>query len=312
MNSYGVANAYGNLRCVLMHRPGPELDLVTSDNLEEFHFTKPVNGEQFLVEYDQMLSLFREHGAEVLLLTEILKDDRDSMHYINLRPNMTYTRDLASVFRGGAILMSPFLKGRYGDQRMLGRAFRKLGVPVLGSIEPPGYLEGGGVTMIGDDTVVASLCDRANEYGLSALRNLVLGKEAKYFLEVPLPFGNIHIDGVFMILDEHLCLLHEKTFRSFPCTLYEDGKSEPQHILFQEFLEQRRITWIPINDQERRSGHLNVVVTQRGKKAIGFSKAQRVALEMKKFGWQLDTFPEDELFLGNGGPHCMTCPISVL
>jgi hypothetical protein len=117
---------------------------------------------------------------------------------------MTYTRDLAAVFAHGAVLMGPFLKGRWGDQRMLGRAFRKLGVPILGTVDAPGYLEGGGVTLIGEDTAVASLCDRANEAGTRALRDLILGKEVKYFLEVPLPFGHIHVDGIFMVVDSAL------------------------------------------------------------------------------------------------------------
>jgi len=312
VNHFGVRNAYGTLARVLMHRPGAELDLVNRNNLEEFHFDRPVNREKFVSQYDQMIYLFNEHGAEVLFLTEILKDDSDSLDYIRLRPNMTYSRDLATVFGTGAILMSPFLKGRYGDQRMMGRAFRKLGVPLLGAIKPPGYLEGGGVTIIGEDTVVASLCDRANEVGLRSLRNIVLGKDAKYFLEVPLPFGNIHIDGVFMVLDERLCLIHEKTFDVFPCILYEDGNPEPRHVLFREFLDQRGIKCIPITDEERKGGHLNVVVTQKGKRAVGFSKATRVAAEMKKYGWTLDTFPEEELFAGNGGAHCVTCPLLVL
>jgi N-dimethylarginine dimethylaminohydrolase len=311
VNHFGVRNAYGDLVRVLMHRPGTELDRVNAGNLEEFHFSRPVDRGKFLSEYDQMISLFQDQGTEVLFLTDVLKEDRDSLNYIQLRPNMTYTRDLANVFGNGAILMSPFLKGRYGDQRMMERAFRKLGVPLLGAIEPPGYLEGGGVTMIGDDTIVASLCDRANEFGLRALRNIVLGKEAKYFLEVPLPFGNIHIDGVFMMLDEKLCLIHEKTFDVFPCVFYEDGNREPYHILFREFLDHRGIDCIPITDQERKGGHLNVVVTRRGKRAVGFRKAIRIAEEMKNHGWTLDTFPDDELFSGNGGPHCMTCPLLV-
>ncbi len=61
---------------------------------------------------------------------------------------MTYTRDLAAVFSRGAVLMGPYLKGRRGDQAMMARAFRRLGVPILGAIEPPGFLEGGGVTLI--------------------------------------------------------------------------------------------------------------------------------------------------------------------
>ncbi len=215
MKHFGVPNEFGNLRRVLMHRPGVELDLVRMSNLEEFHFARPVNRERFVADYDAMLDLFRSHGAEVLLLREILKTDSDATGYIDRRPNMTYTRDLAKVFSNGAVLMGPYLKGRRGDQWMMERAFQRLGVPVIGAIEPPGFLEGGGVTLIGEDTVVASLCDRANEVGTSMLRDLILGKDVKYFLEVPLPFGHIHIDGIFMVLDERLALIYKDAFEYF-------------------------------------------------------------------------------------------------
>ena len=96
--------------------------------------------------------------------------------------------------------------------------------------------------MIGEDTAVASLCDRANEAGTRALRELLLGKDVAYFLEVPLPFGRIHIDGAFMVLDEKLCLVHEPTFEIFPCRLYEAGKAWPRHVMFLEFLAEREGT----------------------------------------------------------------------
>ena len=166
--------------------------------------------------------------------------------------------------------------------------------------------------MIGQDTVVASLCDRANQEGTRQLRDLVLGKEAKHFLEVPLPFGNIHIDGIFMVLDEHLCLIHEPPFETFPCRLYTAGQLEPQHMMFKEFLESRDFHCIPITETERRAGHLNVVVCERGKSAVGFESAQRVAGEMRKHGWELARFRADEMIRGNGGPHCMTCPLLVV
>jgi N-dimethylarginine dimethylaminohydrolase len=224
---------------------------------------------------------------------------------------MTYTRDLAAVFSRGAVLMGPHLKGRKGDERMMGRAFARLGVPVLGAIEPPGYLEGGGVTLVGDDTVVASLCDRANEEGTRALRDMVLGKDVRYFLEVPLPFGHIHIDGIFMVLDEKLCLIYADSLRVFPCRLYEAGRVEPRHVMFPEFLESRGFTCIPITLEERREGHLNVVVTERSRRAVGFAAAARVKAEMARHGFDLATFPSDELFMGRGGAHCMTCPLLV-
>jgi N-dimethylarginine dimethylaminohydrolase len=309
MKNFGVRSASGSLKKVLMHRPGIELHRVTASTLEEFHFQRPVDVDLFISQYEGMLSLFRDHGVELLLLREVLQNDADSVRYIDHRPNMTYTRDLATVFQNGAVLMGPYLKGRWGDQQMIARAFRRLGIPILGAIEPPGFLEGGGVTMIGEDTVVASLCDRANQEGTKQLRNLVLGKEAKFFLEVPLPFGHIHIDGIFMVLDERLCLIHEPPFEAFPCRLFTAGESEPSHVMFGEFLQSHGVQCIPITQPERRAGHLNVVVTRRSESAIGFESAQRVASEMQKYGWKLATFPADEMIRGNGGPHCMTCPV---
>jgi len=311
LNQWGVPNAYGDLKTVLMHRPGAELGVVTEANLREFNFDAPVDRDKFLREYDAMLALFAVHGVDCLLLADVLKDDADSLHYMAHRPNMTYTRDLARVFGAGAVLMGPHLRGRWGDQHILGRAFRKLGIPVLGGIDCPAFLEGGGVSMIGDDTVVASICDRANQSGTAALRKLVLGTAAEYFLEVPLPFGHIHIDGLFMVLGERLAIMHADSLAVFPCKLYRAGEPEPRHLMFAEFLEQRSIEVIEISDAEMRAGHLNVVVTQQGKKAIGFATAVRLGEEMAARGWTLDTFSPDTLFDGNGGAHCMTCPIHV-
>lgn len=294
-----------------MHRPGDELSLVTEDTLKEFHFDRPVHPDRFIDQYDTMLGLFQAHGVDALLLTDVLRDDDDALGYIRHRPNMTYSRDLAAVFETGAVLMSPHLKGRWGDQLMMGRAFARLGIPLLGAIEPPGFLEGGGVTHIGEDTIVASLCDRANETGTRMLRDLVLGTNARYFLEVPLPFGYIHIDGIFIVLDRDLALVYPPAFRVFPCRLFEEGKSEPRHVMFEDFLASRGIRTIALTRTERDEGHLNVVVTKRSESAVGFATAKRIGSEMARFGFRLATFPAGELFKGNGGAHCMTCPIAV-
>jgi N-dimethylarginine dimethylaminohydrolase len=81
--------------------------------------------------------------------------------------------------------------------------------------------------------------------------------------------------------------------------------------MFEEFLDARGFAMIPITQEERKRGHLNVVVTRRSETAVGFERAIHVAAEMAKRGWRLDTFPADELFKGNGGAHCMTCPVLV-
>ncbi len=311
-SSWGVKSAHGTLKSVLMHRPGEEIDVVTKENLKVFNFDEPVNRDVFQSEYDVMVSQFRYHGVEPVFLTDVLKNDEDSLNYIKHRPNMTYTRDLAAVFKTGAVLMGPHLLGRWGDQDIVGRALKKLGIPILGSIDCPSFLEGGGVTMIGEETVVASICDRANQSGTRDLRNLVLGKNAKYFLEVPLPPGHIHIDGLYMTLDSNLAVCYIPALNILPCRLYEAGKSDPTHIMFGEYLDSQGIKIIEINKNEMRGGHLNLVVTQEGKKAIGFETARRLSGEMEKLGWKVAKFPSETLFKGNGGAHCMTMPLHVV
>lgn len=311
INNWGVKSAHGDLKSVLMHRPGAEIDVVTEKNLEIFNFDEPVDREVFTAEYDNMVSQFNDHGVDCIFLTDILKNDEDAINYIKHRPNMTYTRDLATMFSSGAVLLSPQLLGRWGDQVIVGRALKQMGIPILGAIDCPQFLEGGGVTMIGEDTVVASICDRANQSGTKALRDLVLGGEVEYFLEVTLPPGHIHIDGLYMTLDENLAVAHLDPLNILPCRLYKAGDEQPRHIMFSDYLESRNIKVIEIDEQEMRGGHLNLVVTKKGKKAIGFECAARLGLEMSKYGWQVSTFASDTLFKGNGGAHCMTMPLVV-
>jgi len=75
MSGFGVKTAYGDLKRVIMHRPGAELKKVTDQTLKEFNFTRPVDPERFVSDYDAMLSVFQRHGVETLLLRDILKDD---------------------------------------------------------------------------------------------------------------------------------------------------------------------------------------------------------------------------------------------
>jgi N-dimethylarginine dimethylaminohydrolase len=309
MPSWGRPTAFGDLVSVIMHRPGRELRAVTDRTLKDFNFDRPVDVERFAAEYDGMLEVFHGHGVDTVLVRDVLREDVDAQQYMDHRPNMTYTRDLAAVFASGAVIMRPHLRGRWGDQEMLARVFTRLGVPILGTIDAPGFLEGGGVTIIGDDTAVASICDRANDTGTRMLRDLVLGRDVKYFLEVPLPSGHVHIDGLFMMLDERLCIVHEPSLSVYPCRLYEAGHRDYTHVMFMGHLESRAMTCISITDEEHLAGSLNMVVTRRGRRAIGYRHTQSLAPALARHGWELSTFESSEMVAGRGGAHCMTCPL---
>ena len=80
--SFGVRSAFGTLERVLMHRPGPELDVVTSATLDEFNFARPVDRTRFVAEYDAMLNCFTKHKVDrdeiIRALESILRELRSS------------------------------------------------------------------------------------------------------------------------------------------------------------------------------------------------------------------------------------------
>ncbi len=279
---YGAQTEFGKLKRVLMHRPGRELGCVTDDTWRTYSFRRPVDKAKFQSEYDTLTESISEAGADVVLLTDVLKDDEDALAYIARRPNMCYTRDLAVVMDKGAVLMSMGIKGRKGDPWVIGRAFEKLGVPILGAIEPPGIIEGGGVQFMDERTVIVSLCDRSTEVGIKHFCELVLGSCVERVVMVIVPNGQIHIDGSLMFVDRRLALCHLASLDLQPSVVFEKGKS-PRYTFFSDFAREHEVEIIETTLEERRAMAINFVCTAP-LQAVGWSWATRLGDEIRKRG----------------------------
>jgi len=79
VTGFGVRTAYGSLKRVVMHRPGPELEQVTAQTLREFNFERPVDRGRFVADYDAMVRRVQGHRVETLLLRAILRDDAGAL-----------------------------------------------------------------------------------------------------------------------------------------------------------------------------------------------------------------------------------------
>ena len=304
---YGAQTEYGNLKRVLMHRPGRELQLVTDDTKRSYGFRRPVDSSLFQSEYDALTESISEAGADVLLLTDVLKDDPEALSYIARRPNMCYTRDLAVITHGGAILLAMALKGRMGDPWIIGRAMEKLGVPILGAIEAPGLIEGGGIQFMDERTAVVALCDRANEVAIKQLCDLLLGKHLDELVMVMVPDGNIHIDGMLMFVGPRVAIGHMASLDLHPTVVFRPGV-RPRYTFFGDYLEKRGVDLIATTAQERAEMSINFVATAP-LQAVGWRWATRLTGEIEKRGGKVWSVDGAELVNGNGGPHCLTCPI---
>ena len=72
MGEFGVTSEVGALRAVLLHRPGAELSRLTEANRDQLLFDVVPSIGQMRAEHDAFARVLSEHGAEVLLLGDLL------------------------------------------------------------------------------------------------------------------------------------------------------------------------------------------------------------------------------------------------
>lgn len=70
----GVRDEVSPLRRVIVHRPGAELDRLTPDNHDTLLFDEVLWLERARAEHDAFTELLRGQGADVLVLTDLLRD----------------------------------------------------------------------------------------------------------------------------------------------------------------------------------------------------------------------------------------------
>ena len=101
MTSLGVYSEVGKLCKVIVHRPELSLQRLTPSNHDDLLFDDVLWVERAQWEHDQFAQVLREHGAEVLyvsdLLTETLKSSNEARHLIVENVATEYTVGWALV-----------------------------------------------------------------------------------------------------------------------------------------------------------------------------------------------------------------------
>lgn len=72
--TYGVHSEAGQLRRVMMHRPGPEMARLTPDNAKSLLFDDVLWVKQARADHMAFVDILRERGVEVVLLREMLQE----------------------------------------------------------------------------------------------------------------------------------------------------------------------------------------------------------------------------------------------
>lgn len=293
-SNWGLNNDVGQLRKVLVHRPGKEWDVMKSEgeyvpeidallgpnDLWYWKGRERPDIDKAQAQHDNLTEALKAEGVEIVEVVEPL-------------PRLTktiYTRDTAVIVKGGAVLCRFGIDYRRGEELPVMRTFAKIGMPILRSIHGTGLMEGGSFLWLNEKTAAVSIGHRSNHEGARQLGEVLktLGVE---LLCVDNTGYGLHIDGSLVMLLPDLAVAF----------VYD---------LPWWFLDRLGEMGIYILDAVEQDGwqSVNCLAVSPGR-VIMPASAERSAEKLIKAGIEVIPIEYDEIPKGGGGIHCSTLPL---
>ena len=291
---WGCDNDVGQIRMVLMHRPGDEFSIIDpSKRIEEIgsfgdleagwywqsEVIPPLSEMQ--AQHDALAEILRAEGAEVVYLDAVKENQFKSV----------YTRDSSFAIKGGAIVSRMAPRMRQGEEQTVSRTLATLGMPILRTITGAGMIEGGSFCWLNSKTAAVGRGIRVNDEAIEQLAD-VLGRQGVDLLVVDLPAYSIHIDGWLLMVDVDLALIDP---RGLAQTFLDDVMG----------LGIRTIEITPDDN----AWVVNGLAVRPGRVIMPEGLSDDTRKELDRHGVEIITLPYDKVQLNGGGIHCSTCPL---
>lgn len=291
---WGCNNDVGQLRMVLMHRPGDEMNVVDpSKKLNDIGAWGDVKAgwywrgpelpdfDEMRSQHDEYVKVLREEGAEVVYLDKCAEGKMKSV----------YCRDSVIAVDGGAIVTRMGPPIRRGEELPVTRTLANLGMPILRTISGTGLMEGGSFAFLNPTNAVVGISSRVNEEGARQVEE-ILNAQGVTLHRVDLTGYRLHLDGNFVMIDTHTAFLNPTLL---PFT-------------FLEKLEELGIQMVDVSPDDH-PGVLNVLATRPGRVIVGHGISERTQEKLEKAGISTRYVEYDKVAQGGGGLHCSTGPL---
>ena len=185
----GISNEWSQLEAVLMHRPGPEIEMVTNANDALMHLIPEAVVARR--QHDDLVKAYRDTGVTVFYV-----EPHDLPP-----PNQMYVADLFFMTPEGAILARPASTVRAGEERFIAQKLVKLKVPILRCVRGNGVFEGADASWLDSDTVIIGTGLRTNSEGAAQVASIL--KEMNIdVVRVDLPGTVMHLMGTLRFVDQ--------------------------------------------------------------------------------------------------------------
>lgn len=276
----------GQLEKVAMRRPGA---ILTADH-RRWHYAAPIEPEALVEQYDAFVRLVEADGAEIHWLPD---DDGDDL------ADSIFTFDPSFMTPAGAVILRPG-KDLRKPEAELHQRFYGDGIPVVGTVEAPGLVEGGDCFWLDRSTLAVGRGFRTNEAGIKQLRTIV-GRQGITVEAFDLPYlegpeACLHLLSVVSTLSDDLALVYAPLL---PVALYQRMEAMGYELLH-----------APEDEFQASLGlNLNVLATSPRRCIAVDGFPETVAL-MRAAGCSVTVFQADKLCIPcEGGPTCLTRPL---
>ncbi len=270
----------GRLTAVLMHRPGPELELVTAETYGDLLFDAPVDCGRFRAQFDALVETYRSTGVEVHFVSGQRPD----------RPNAVYVRDLYTMTPEGAILARPATRQRRGEERAVAQTLAALGVPILKTVNGRGTYEGSNVMWLDRTTCLLGTSSRTNGEGADQVERELRTLGVQEIARVAVPYGQIHVDGFISMVDVRTAVIS-------PWLITWDLRRWLLDRGFQLIVAEN------LDEVGRLGTNFVCVEPRKVVMAAGFPETKEL---LERSGVEAIEVEIGEILRGGGGVHCMT------
>jgi N-dimethylarginine dimethylaminohydrolase len=275
----GLDSEWRDLRTVLLHRPGPEMEAVGRDPAGSLMLDVPDPG-RMRGQHDALAQAYRTAGVEVRYVDPPVTPP----------PNQLFAADLLAMTPEGAILGRPASEVRAGEERWVSRALAEAGIPILRSVGGGGTFEGADLMWLDPRKALLAEGLRTNREGAAQVE-AVLREMGLEVHRTHLPPGTMHLMGQLRIPDRDLALV-------WPRRLPEDARGLLTGLGFSVFD-------IPDEEEARTGFALNFVTL--APRCILMPAGNPVSRAFyRDLGIECVTVDVSELAKAAGGIGCLT------
>jgi N-dimethylarginine dimethylaminohydrolase len=292
--AWGVDNDVGKIRSILMHRPGPEMNVVDPTKRIEsigsfgdlaagwyFQSDSVPPLAEMQSQHDAFVTALQARGVEVHVV-----DGVDGG-----RLKSCYTRDPLIMVMGGAIICRMGTRIRRGEELAITRTLARLGIPILRTLSGSALMEGGSFAWINPKTAVIGCGIRVNREGAAQVAE-VLKRQGVDLLAIDLVGYDIHIDGSFLMIDHDLALV--------------DPFGLP--FSFLEKLKELKVRTVEITPADNK-WIINSLAVAPGELIMPEGATNQTLDRLAAHGIRWTVLPYGAMQLNGGGLHCSTTPL---